>query len=214
MQDLAENRPASKVSAPKAGASKNTKPLADTIGESDISDDEDWLTAPAETVKHPATTAASATATAAASFAPSSLATLGQPAFQDEDDYDADEDAAAAPATHSQALPVATQAAITTASACAPGTSAGLPPTQSSGTVQPMPAAISGAAGLATLPVPTPSPLTAAAPQPTGQAAVPLAQQGRRKASSLQQQVLCGRLTACSSLRHSRSFFVPYPSES
>ena len=193
LQDLAEDRPAGKSSATKAAASKSTKQLADTIGESDISDEEDWLTEPAETTKPSAPTGAAPIGTvAAASFAPSSLATLGQPAFQEEDDYDADEVATAAPATHSQALPVATQAALTTAAASA--TSAGVHSTSVQpmhGTfVQPMLATASAASGLASLPVPALSVPTVAAPQPAAQAVVPMTQQDRRsKASSLQQQV-------------------------
>ena len=192
MQDLAEDRPTGKGSAAKAAASKSTKQLADTVGESDISDEEDWLTEPAETAKPSAPTGAPPIDTAAASFVPSSLATLGQPAFQQEDDYDADEDAAAAaPATHSQALPIATQAALTTASVSSAGTSAGLAPSSGSGTaVQPMLATASAASGLASLPVPMPSVPAIASPQPAAQAAMSTTQQDRRrKAYSLQQQV-------------------------
>ena len=193
LQELAENQPASKGTAAKAAANKSTKQLADTIGESDISDEEDWLTEPAETAKPSAPTGSPPTATAAASFAPSGLATLGQPAFREEDDYDADEDATAVPATHSQALPVATQAALTTAAASAGvhGTSAGVMPTSDlRAAVPPMLATASAASGLASLSAPTTSVPATAAPQPAAQAAVPMTQQDRRrKAFSLQQQV-------------------------
>lgn len=202
LQELAEDRPAGKSSAAKAAASKSTQQLADTIGESDISDEEDWLTEPAETSKPSDPIGAPSTDTAAASFAPSSLATGGQPAFQDEDDYDADEDATAAPATHSQALCVTTQAALTTpAASAAPaapagvhGISAGLPPTAGlHAAVQPT---ASAASDLASLPLPTPPVPAITAPQPAAQAAIPMTQQDRRrKAFSLQQQVCCSYAT-------------------
>lgn len=217
LQDLAEDRPAGKASAPKAAASKSTQQLADTIGESDISDDEDWLTQPAEPAKPSAATPAPATgaATAAVSFAPSSLATLAQPAFQDEDDYDADEDAAA-PATHLQPLLVATQAAPPTAAAASTGvqgSSAGMPTTSGShaGPVSLLAPAIPGVAGLTVPPVSVPLTMAAAAPQPAIQAAVPVAQPGnRRRTSSLQQQVCC-HLSCCLSTRQDCIFCLQGP---
>ena len=175
-----------KASAPKTVAKNSTQPAVDTIGESDISDDEDWPTDPAEAAKPPPATAAAA---AAASFAPSNLATLGQPAFQDEDDYDADEDAA----PPSMPVPQATSDASQPAAALPPS-SAGLP---GSDTLQ---ADVSAAQKVSAEPGPAAVPSAAAsiaaaasaeAPQTSAPAAVPFVQQGvRRKAASLQQQVL------------------------
>lgn len=209
---MAENRSKGKSSAPKAAASKGTKQLADTVGESDISDDEDWLTAPAEIAKPSAPPAAPPPDPAAASFLPPGLATLGQPAFQEEDDYDAEEDATAPPAAHSQALPVAIQAAPTTTPAAPAGmlgTPAGMA-TISGLSARAVPLTLAStslpASGATSLPVLVPSVPAVAAPQPPVQAAVPIVQQDRRrKASSLQQQVLYGYLTGTQVPVHSSS---------
>lgn len=184
VQDLAENGPVDKASAPKAAAKKGAQQAVDTIGESDISDDEDWPTDPAEAAKPPTTTAA-----AAASFTPSNLATLGQPTFQDEDDYDADEDAAPPSVAVSQAVLGVTQSASTLlpSSAALPGSSslqAGIGAAQK---VPAQPGAASVPSGAA---APAPAP-PAELPQTSTQPAVPNVQQGvRRKTASLQQQVL------------------------
>ena len=170
-QDLSDNAPANPGTAQKA-ASKATPQAVDTIGESDVSDEEDWPTNNGEASKPP-----TATAAAAAAFAPSSLATLGQPAFQDEDDYDADEDAA--PVAASQALPATQPIAMpASASACVPGLTRSLLPNSTA-------AAVASGAAAAQLPLP------ATQPQPSSQAAGLVAVQSvRSKAASLQQQVL------------------------
>ena len=114
--DPTDGKPAAQLRAPSTA-----QPGADTIGESDISDDEDWFSQPAEPIKAnavPKTAASAATATAApiappaaATLAPISLSTAAQPAFQDEDDYDADDKAApTAAAAPPSSLPASTAA--------------------------------------------------------------------------------------------------------
>ena len=95
MQSLAESGPtnnaaASNDKASRPAAAKVLQSAVEKIGESDITEDDDWLN---ETPSAPS--AAPATSAAAAGFAPASHAPLGQPAFQDEDDYDMDEETAA-----------------------------------------------------------------------------------------------------------------------
>ena len=97
MQSLAESGPTNSAAAnsdkaSRPAAAKVPQSAVEKIGESDITEEDDWLNeTPSALSEAPATSAA------AASFAPASRATLGQPAFQDEDDYDMDE--TAAPAT-------------------------------------------------------------------------------------------------------------------
>ncbi len=98
MQSLAESGPTNSAAtnsdkASRPAAAKVRQSAVEKIGESDITEEDVWLN---ETPSAPS--AVPATLAAAASFAPASHATLGQPAFQDEDDYDMDEEAAA-PAT-------------------------------------------------------------------------------------------------------------------
>ena len=121
MQSLAESGPtniaaANSDKASRPAAAKVPQSAVEKIGESDITEDDDWLN---ETPSAPSQ--APATSAAAASFAPATRATLGQPAFQDEDDYDMDEETAvpaptaevkqtsfpatAAPGGFSQAMP-------------------------------------------------------------------------------------------------------------
>jgi len=95
VQSLAESGPTNSAAtnsdkASRPAATKIPQSAVEKIGESDITEEDDWLN---ETPSAPS--AAPATSAAAASFAPASRATLGQPAFQDEDDYDMDEEAAA-----------------------------------------------------------------------------------------------------------------------
>ena len=108
MQSITEggasaSTPASKRAPPNKGLAG-----ADTVGESDISDDEDWMSQTAEAGPSASATAAApaspvpappVAAPAFASFAPAKLANASQPAFADEDDYDADDTTAEAAAS-------------------------------------------------------------------------------------------------------------------
>ncbi len=95
MQSLAESGPTNSTAAnsdkaSRPAATKVPQSAVEKIGESDITEEDVWLN---ETPSAPSQ--APATSAAAASFAPASHATLGQPAFQDEVDYDMDEETAA-----------------------------------------------------------------------------------------------------------------------
>jgi len=99
MQSLADSGPTNSAAAnsdqaSRPAAAKVPQSAVEKIGESDITEDDEWLN---ETPSAPS--AAPATSAAAANFAPANRATLGQPAFQDEDDYDMDEETAAPAAT-------------------------------------------------------------------------------------------------------------------
>lgn len=92
MQSLAESGPTNSAAtnsdnASRPAATKRPQSAVEKIGESDITEEDDWLN---ETPSAPSQ--APATLAVAARFAPASNATLGQPAFQDEDDYDMDEE--------------------------------------------------------------------------------------------------------------------------